>query len=197
MIIKDPDVAKLFADETRRHILFHLRHKEMSTTDLAKALKKNHSSIIHHLNLLKGSGLVEETRSEQVRNLMQTYYRATARRFMISYTLGETLNEEGEDVPWQEGMVQSTLDALSSFGYKISEENIDKARKLMNAFFLRDQKAYEEVLGKQTKEVGHRRGHGWNTIKMLKMLNLSEDSTFPEILAELDGLLEPFDANEE
>ena len=75
----------------------------------------NHSSIIHHLNLLKESGLVEETRSEQVRNLMQTYYRATARRFMISYTLGETLNEEGENVPWQEGTVQSTLDALSSF----------------------------------------------------------------------------------
>ncbi len=116
---------------------------------------------------------------------------------MISYTLGETLNEEGENVPWQEGTVQSTLDALSSFGYKISEENMDKARKLMNAFFLRDQKAYEEVLEKQTKEVGHRRGHGWNTIKMLKMLNLSEDSTFPEILAELDGLLEPFNANEE
>jgi len=197
MIIKDPDVAKLFADETRRNILFHLRHEEMSTTDLAKALKKNHSSIIHHLNLLKESGLVEETRSEQVRNLMQTYYRATARRFMISYTLGETLNEEGENIPWQEGTVQSTLDALSSFGYKISKENMDKARKLMNAFFLRDQKAYEEVLEKQTKEVGHRRGHGWNTIKMLKMLNLSEDSTFPEILAELDGLLEPFDANEE
>lgn len=197
MIIKDPEVAKLFADETRRHILFHLRQKEMSTTDLAKALEKNHSSIIHHLNLLKEAGLIEETRSEQVRNLMQTYYRTTARRFMISYTLGETLNEEGEDVPWQEGMVQSTLDALNSFGYKISNKNLDKARKLMNSFFLRDQKAYEEVLEKQTEEIGHDRGHGWNTFRMLKMIRLSEDLTFPQILVELRELLEPLDASEE
>jgi DNA-binding transcriptional ArsR family regulator len=41
-IIKDPDVAKLLADPTRREILHLLRHQEMSATDLAKALNKNH-----------------------------------------------------------------------------------------------------------------------------------------------------------
>ena len=51
-IITDPKVAKLFADETRRRMLRVLSHHELSATDLAKRLEKNHSSIVHHLNML-------------------------------------------------------------------------------------------------------------------------------------------------
>jgi len=40
LIIKNPEVAKLFADETRQEILHLLRHKEMSIADLAKALER-------------------------------------------------------------------------------------------------------------------------------------------------------------
>jgi len=36
LIIKDPEVAKLFADETRRKILHILRHHDLSTADLAR-----------------------------------------------------------------------------------------------------------------------------------------------------------------
>ena len=79
-VIKDPEVAKLLADETRRHILHFLRHHEMSATDLAKALKKNHSSIVHHLNTLKEAGLIRETRFEKVRNMVQPYYKSVAHR---------------------------------------------------------------------------------------------------------------------
>jgi len=59
---KDPEVAKLLADDTRRRILHFLRHHERSATDLAKYLNKSHSNIIHHLNLLVEAGLVQETR---------------------------------------------------------------------------------------------------------------------------------------
>ena len=83
MIIKDPDVAKLFADDTRRHILHILRRHEHSTTELAKELGKSHSSIIHHLKLLREAGLVEETRTEKVRNMVVSYYRSTARRLPV------------------------------------------------------------------------------------------------------------------
>jgi len=121
MIIKDPEVAKLFADDTRRHILHMLRHQEQSTTDLAKALEKTHSSIIHHLNLLKEAGLVEETRTEKVRNLVQTFYRSTYRRFLISYSLGETLDQEGQEIPWQESTVQYIMDGLEAFGISVPE----------------------------------------------------------------------------
>jgi DNA-binding transcriptional ArsR family regulator len=70
-VIKDPEVAKLLADDTRRRILHLLRHQEMSPADLARALDKNFSSIQHHLNSLVVAGLVEQTREEKVRNMVQ------------------------------------------------------------------------------------------------------------------------------
>ena len=90
-IITDPKVAKLFADETRRRILRVLSHHELSATDLAKRLEKNHSSIVHHLNMLLDASLIEITRSEQVRNMIQPYYRSISREFHVSYRINEVL----------------------------------------------------------------------------------------------------------
>lgn len=100
MIIKDPEVAKLFADDNRRRILHLLRHEEMSTTDLAKVLQKPHSSVQHHLSLLMDAGLVELVREKKVRNMVQLYYRATAHRFLVSYSLSETLTKDEEYSTW-------------------------------------------------------------------------------------------------
>jgi len=189
MIIKDPEVAKLFADDTRRHILHMLRHQEQSTTDLAKALEKTHSSIIHHLNLLKEAGLVEETRTEKVRNLVQTFYMSTARRFLISYSLGETLDEEGQEIPWQESTVQYIMDALEAFSISVPDENRGKVSRLLNTYFLRDQKAYEEALEQRDEAIKLRRYHGFRIIGLLKHLKLSDDPEFKRVIDELKEVL--------
>jgi DNA-binding transcriptional ArsR family regulator len=189
MIIKDPEVAKLFADDTRRRILYMLRRHEQSTTDLAKALEKTHSSIIHHLNLLKEAGLVEETRTEKVRNLVQTYYRSTAHRFMVSYSLGETLNEEGQEIPWQESTVQYIMDGLEAFDIRVPEEDKERVRRLLNTYFLRDQKAFEEVLEQRNQDVKQRRFQGYRVMGLLKRLKLLEDNEYNRILDELRNLL--------
>jgi len=195
LIIKDPEVAKLFADRTRRQILHKLRHHELSTADLAKALNKSHSSIIHHINLLREAGLAEETRTKKVRNMVVSYYGSTARRFMISYSLSEALNQEGETAPWQEGMLQATMDSLESFGLSLSEEDREKARRLISTFFLRDQKAFEETLEKQLETVTPRSTHNFQIIKLLKQIRLSEDPEYAYVISELKELLRPSEAD--
>ena len=189
MIIKDPDVAKLFADDTRRHILHTLRYQEQSTTDLAKALNKTHSSIIHHLNLLKEAGLVEETRTEKVRNFVQTFYRSTARRFLISYSLGETLDQEGQEIPWQENTVQYIMDGLEAFNISVPDENRDEVRRLLNTYFLRDQKAYEEALEQKNEDIKLRMYQGFRMIDLLKHLKLSEDQEYNRVINKLKEIL--------
>ena len=189
MIIKDPDVAKLFADDTRRHILHMLRYQEQSTTDLAKALNKTHSSIIHHLKLLKEAGLVEETRTEKVRNFVQTFYRSTARRFLISYSLGETLDQEGQEIPWQENTVQYIMDGLEAFNISVPDENRDEVRRLLNTYFLRDQKAYEEALEQKNEDIKLRMYQGFRMIDLLKHLKLSEDEEYNRVINKLKEIL--------
>ncbi|MCW3978216.1 MAG: ArsR family transcriptional regulator [Candidatus Bathyarchaeota archaeon] len=193
MIIKDPEVAKLFADDTRRHILHILRRDEHSTTELAKALDKSHSSIIHHLNLLREAGLVEETRTEKVRNMVVSYYRSTAPRFMISYSLSEALNQEGDTAPWQEATLQAAMDGLESFGISLSDEKMDEARKLISTFFLRDQKAFEETLELQQEPIKTKRPRRYPVITLLKQITLSEDPEYLEVLRELKEILRPSD----
>jgi DNA-binding transcriptional ArsR family regulator len=189
MIIKDPDVAKLFADDTRRHILHMLRYQEQSTTDLAKALAKTHSSIIHHLNLLKEAGLVEETRTEKVRNFVQTFYRSTAGRFLISYSLGETLDQEVQEIPWQENTVQYIMDGLEAFSISVPDENREEVRRLLNTYFLRDQKAYEEALEQKNEDIKLRRYQGFRMIDLLKHLKLSEDQEYNRVINKLKVIL--------
>lgn len=172
-------------------MLHMLGRHEQSTTDLAKALEKTHSSIIHHLNFLKEAGLIEETRTEKVRNMVQTFYRSTARRFLISYSLGETLDQEGQEIPWQESTVQYIMDGLEAFDISVPEEDEERVRRLLNTYFLRDQKAFEEVLEQQNEDVKLRRFQGYRVMRLLKLLKLSEDREYNKVVSELGELLTP------
>ena len=188
-IIRNPEVAKLFADDTRRQILHILRRHEQSTTELAKALEKNHSSIIHHLNLLREAGLVEETRTEKVRNMVVSYYRSTARRFMVTYSLSEALNQGGENIPWQEGMIQDTMEGLTQYGVVIQANREDEVRKLMNTYFIRDQKAFEETIENRYEIEGRRIYHNHRVESMLKHVKLSEDEEYTKAVNGLNDIL--------
>jgi DNA-binding transcriptional ArsR family regulator len=188
-VIKDPEVAKLFADETRRHILQILRHHERSATDLAKALKKNHSSIVHHLHLLKEAGLIEETRTEQVRNMVQPYYRSVARRFMISYSLSEALAENDSYTAWQEEGIKRAVDGLGSFGLEFPEEKRAKVEELVAVINGLDRRAFEETVENQgnPKELGR---HVYRSlVRLVTDLKLAQDPDYASALDELNTIL--------
>jgi DNA-binding transcriptional ArsR family regulator len=197
MIIKDPEVAKLFADDTRRSILHMLRHHEMSTTDLAKALKKSHSSIIHHLNHLKDAGLVVVTRTERVRNMVQTYYQSTAKRFIISYSLSEAISGEGEVETWRADMLQNTMEGLKAYGVEVPDGERERALKLMDTFFLREQKAFEETVEQQVETGPPERWHNRQVIQLLSRIKLADDREHAKVVRELKGLLKPTALQEE
>jgi len=189
LIIKDPEVAKLFADETRRKILYALRHHDLATADLARGIGKSYSSIIHHLNLLREAGLVEETRVEKRGNLLQTYYRSTAKRFIISYSLSEALNEDGDTLTWQEDLLQNTMEALEAFGIDVPEGERDRALDLTRAFFLRDQKAFEETIEQQLKPASSGRWGHHRVVRLLTRIKLSEDPEYVRVVRDLRRLL--------
>ena len=190
-VIKDPEVAKLFADETRRHILHILRHYERSATDLAKALKKNHSSIVHHLHLLKEAGLIEETRTEQVRNMVQPYYRTVAGRFMVSYSLSEALAENDGYTARQEEVQQTIIDGLGSFGLEFPEGEQEKVEELIAVIKGLRRRAFEETVESQDnpKELGRHVYH--SLVRLVTNLKLAQDPDYASALDELNAILTP------
>ena len=189
-VIKDPEVAKLLADETRRQILNKLRHGEYTTTALAKALNKNHSSIVHHLNQLLEAGLIEVTREEKVRNMVQPYYRSVSHSFHVAYSLTEALSQDPDYSAWQEEYIDNMLLALNGYGISVPEERRDEVRDLLQKCYLGQKKAYEERITKRTSVPEVSRYAARNTANILSHILLTKDQEYMDALHRLSEIIE-------
>ena len=191
-VIKDPEVAKLLADETRRQILNKLRHDELSATDLAKALNRNHSSIVHHLNQLLEAGLIEVTREEKVRNMVQPYYRSVSHSFHVAYSLTEALSQDPDYSAWQEEYLDNMLLALNGYGISVPEERREEVKALLQTCYLGQKKAYEERMTKRTSVPEVSRYAARNTAHILSHIQLTKDQGYMDAVRRLSEIIEEF-----
>jgi DNA-binding transcriptional ArsR family regulator len=84
--------ARALNDPVRIKILEILSHKQMTTEEIAKILrrsghKKATTTIRHHLETLKSAGLIDITKMVEVRGAVRKYYMSTLRAF--SYNVPE------------------------------------------------------------------------------------------------------------
>jgi DNA-binding transcriptional ArsR family regulator len=81
--------AQGLGDPARLRILEVLAHKPMTAEEISKALassgmKKATTTIRHHLDTLKRTGLVETSKMVEVRGAVMKYYSATVRAYSCS-----------------------------------------------------------------------------------------------------------------
>lgn len=190
LVIKDPKVAKLFACDIRRDILHNLKRRELTAADLARALDKSNSSIAHHLSLLKDAGLVEETRTEVKRNLVQTYYRATARNFIISYSLSDSYSPEAKEViNWSREILKKSLKGLKAFGYQIPEEEIPSLLERLELWIKLKKRVYEEAIEQQNAPTGLEKPALRIIMDLLSDIRLVESLEFKRLTQDLADTL--------
>lgn len=111
--IKDPEAFQLIADETRRKMVFLLRVKEMTVSQIAAELGITPQAVYHHTKKLLKGGLVEVSREERIDHLIESYYRATAETFFCS--VGKSL---GGGKLAREQMT-TILNALKRIGFNL------------------------------------------------------------------------------
>jgi DNA-binding transcriptional ArsR family regulator len=143
--ISDPEAFKIFADETRRKIVFLLRAKEMTVSQIADELDLTPQTVYHHIKKLVEAGMVEVTREVRVDHLIESYYMATAEVFHL--TVGKT--SRGKETLTE--MITDALEALKTLGFKITYDEKDVA-KLAELTIERGEccsaKEYEEAVSK-------------------------------------------------
>jgi DNA-binding transcriptional ArsR family regulator len=191
-IITDPEVGKLLADETRRKILRILSHEEMSATDLAKKLDKNHSSIVHHLNTLIGAKLIHITRQEQVRNMIQPYYKAVSRDFYVSYRVTEALEEDPDYSVWTDGYLERLIEGLEMYGVTFSVEEKPRVKQLLLKCHIINKKAYEERVQRKIKEKDIGRYAQRSIAHIVAHLQLLDNTEYNNTLEELKKIIETY-----
>jgi DNA-binding transcriptional ArsR family regulator len=107
--IKDPKAFELLADETRRKVIYLLRVKEMTVSQIASELGLTAQAIYHHIRKMKAAGMVEVAREERVGHFIETYYRSAAEIFMLAH--GEAARKQT-----YEEQARATLEGLSKLG---------------------------------------------------------------------------------
>ena len=113
--ISDPEGYEAMADGTRRKIIFLLRAKDMTVSQLAEALGKTPQAVYHQISILEGVGMVEVAREERVGHFIEKYYRATAEVFLFQD--GKVTRAESEKM-WSEA-----LSALSKVGMRVRTDD--------------------------------------------------------------------------
>jgi DNA-binding transcriptional ArsR family regulator len=191
-IITNPEVAKLFADETRRRILRILSHHELSATDLAKRLEKNHSSIVHHLNMLLEAELIEITRNEHVRNMIQPYYRSISKEFHVSYRINEVLEEDPDYSAWTEGYIQRLLLGLEQYTVEIPEDEKEHVMELLRQCHYHLKRAYEERIIKWTENRDIGRYSSRVIARIMADVQLTSSKDYLRVMDELRGILNKY-----
>lgn len=111
-LIKDPEAFQLLADETRRKIIYLLRAKEMTVSQISAELGLTPQAIYHHIRKMRDAGMVEVAKEERIDHFIETYFRATAEMFNLSHG-------EGTSTAYMEQKAAETLQALSKIGLRV------------------------------------------------------------------------------
>jgi len=119
----DSKAFKLLGDKTRRKIIFLLRVKELTVSQISAELSVSPQTIYHHMKKLEREGLVEVIREERIDHIIESYYQTTAETFICSIgsLRKETVKIDMLDV----------LKGLNRIGFKM-ESSDEIASKLVD-----------------------------------------------------------------
>ena len=122
MVVKEPEAFQLLADETRRKILYLLRVKEMTVSQLSSELGLTSQAVYHHVRKLLKGKMIEVAKEERMGHLIESYYRATAEDFLLS--TGKISSKNLHDKKLAKDQVTRVLNALNKLGFNLKfDEN--------------------------------------------------------------------------
>ena len=166
--------------------------EEMSATDLAKKLDKNHSSIVHHLNTLLDAGLITVTREEQVRNMIQPYYRAVSSEFHVSYRVTEALEEDPDYSAYTESYLDRLVEGLSVYEVELPDEVKPRVKQLLLRCHILNKRAYEERILRKTNDKDIGRYAQRSIAHIVSHVQLMDNTEYREIIAELREIMNKY-----
>jgi DNA-binding transcriptional ArsR family regulator len=125
-VISDPKSFDVIGDKTRRRIIYILRARDLSVSQIADELEVTPQAIYHHIKKLLETGMVEVAKEERIGHFIESYYRATAEVFEFQYG-------EGASQKPGEAEAKEAIRALERVGIVLrpDDETISKYVKLM------------------------------------------------------------------
>lgn len=140
-IIRDAGAFQLLADETRMKIIYLLRAKEMTVSQISGELALTPQTIYHHIRKMRKAEMVEVSREERIENVVESYYRATAGYF--HFVNGSCASECG-GMEW----LHEILKGLGNLDLKVDLSDKEASRILRLGEGIMRQRQDPNVVGK-------------------------------------------------
>ncbi len=192
VVISNLKTIKLLLDRTRADIVFkYLVAQEMTVKQLADAMGKKPGTVLHHVQKLNSSGIIQLVRThETTRGIVERYYRAIAREYRLG--ISEMMRSRARaNIP--KDPIPPTLAGLSTIGIVISAVDMEHARGLLT----RLKKIEEEI----EKSINDPDNYGFqslppsirtNVLKNMHRFLLSKNSEYRQIIDEWHDLLSQY-----
>jgi len=126
IVLREPEAFELLADETRRKIIFFLRAKDMTVTQLAAELGLTPQAVYHQIRRLLKGKMIEVTKEERVGHLIESYYRATAEDFLLN--TGKIKAESIRNKTMVAEQMTAVLETFQKFGLDIQYDDSSISR---------------------------------------------------------------------
>ncbi|AIF68503.1 hypothetical protein PAP_00280 [Palaeococcus pacificus DY20341] len=139
IVVTEPDMIKLLAEETRFKILSQLRDRPMTISELSERLKRDRSTIYRHVKALEDAGFLEKVAKE--RN--EVLYARSARIFLV-----KPYGEDEEVVAFRIQYLQVEAERICSilkragFEIKNEEKTVNLIRDILREI---EEKAREPI----------------------------------------------------
>jgi DNA-binding transcriptional ArsR family regulator len=132
MVVENLQDLRLIFSKKHNMILKLVIEKEMSISDIARALKINPGSVHYHLKELEKRGFVKQVREEIKGGVVKKYYRSAAKRILIDSPDFNKMDNTMVDKP--EDMSSRLIEAIEYMGYHLSPENREDAEELLSRY---------------------------------------------------------------
>ena len=168
-IIRDAGAFQLLADETRMKMIYLLRAKEMTVSQIASQVGLTPQTVYHHIRKLRKAGLVEVSKEVRTEHIVESFYRATAGYF---HFVNGSCASECKGMEW----LREILNGLGNLGLEVNLSDKETAGILKLGEELKRRWEDPDIVGKiyDMDDIDPSVGHDLGEFAMMMRMNERE-----------------------
>jgi len=186
IVVEKPQDIRLIFSKKHNMILKLVMDKEMSISDIARALGINPGSVHYHLKELEKRGFVKQVREEIKGGVVKKYYRSAAKRILLDSPDFNMMDGCNTDMP--AGLFGRLIESIDYLGYHLPPENREDAEDLLLRYGRRINDILLEVNGSGLENFMDDGMVIRSVSQMMLVLRAKEDPEMDRICSEFNKL---------
>lgn len=153
-VVRDPNNVKIAIEDTRSDILSLLRVNDMTISQIAENLDKDHSTIYRHIKKLQEAGYIEEISEMKDNHIPKKVYSRTADAFLLSPTSIDGGEPSDLMMDWERENARKILELLEIMDYSVNKDEEEEMIDNLSNIFAELKEKVSDPIEEAEDEIG-------------------------------------------